>query len=78
VGDDITVDIKTPLLTDFVNLKIKSTQSFRCVHRGRMCVRVFIGVSDRMCMSICVYTVFLKNIYHFDFYVNFNYLSCKN
>jgi hypothetical protein len=26
----------------------------------RMCVHVFIGVSARTCMSICVCTVFLK------------------
>jgi hypothetical protein len=49
-------------MTDFVNLKIKLTQSFGVAHRGRMCVRVFIDVSAHMCMSICVYTVFLKKI----------------
>jgi hypothetical protein len=51
---------ETLLLTDFMNLKIKLAQSFRCTHRGRVCVRVFIGVSARMCINICVYTVFLK------------------
>jgi hypothetical protein len=45
---------------DFMNLKIKPTQSFRGAHRGRMCVRVFIGVSARTCMSIYVCTMFLK------------------
>jgi hypothetical protein len=38
--------------------QIKPTQSFRCGHRGRMCV--FIGVSDHTYMSIYIYTVFLK------------------
>jgi hypothetical protein len=54
------VDNKTSLVTDFVNINIMSTQSFRCVHRGRVCVCMFIGISVYMCMSICVYTVFLK------------------
>jgi hypothetical protein len=44
-------------LTDFMNLKIKSTQSFGGAHRVRVCMRVFIGVSARACMSICICTV---------------------
>jgi hypothetical protein len=59
VGDDVPVDSEALLVTDFVNL-IKPAQSFGCAHRGRVCVRVFIGVSVRTCMSIYVYTVFLK------------------
>jgi hypothetical protein len=58
-GDDAPVDNEMLLVTDFVNLKIKPALSFRCAHRGRVCV--FIN----MCMSIYVYTVFLKK---------FNYL----
>jgi hypothetical protein len=57
VRADVTVNSETLLVTDFMNLKIKSARSFECVHRDRVCVRV---VSDRTCMSICVYTVFLK------------------
>jgi hypothetical protein len=34
------------LVTDFVNLKIKSTQFFKGAHRGRVCVHVFIRMSD--------------------------------
>jgi hypothetical protein len=30
------------LMTDFVNLKIKSAQSFRCAHKGKVCLRIFI------------------------------------
>jgi hypothetical protein len=56
---DVPVNSDTLLMIDFVNLKIKLTQSFRCAYRGRMCVRVFIRISDRMC--IC--TVILKNYY---------------
>jgi hypothetical protein len=60
VGGDVPVDSEALLVTDFVNLKIKPTQSFRGAHRGRVCVRVFIGVSAHTCISICIYTVFLK------------------
>jgi hypothetical protein len=60
VGGDVSVDSETLLVTDFMNLKIKLAQSFRGDHRGRVCVRVFIGVSARTCMSICVYIVFLN------------------
>jgi hypothetical protein len=54
------VDSEALLVADFVNLKIKPAQSFGGAHRGRVCVHVFIGVSARTCMSICVCTVFLK------------------
>jgi hypothetical protein len=60
VGDDVPVDSDALLVTDFVNLNIKSAQSFGCAHKGRVCVRMFIGVSAHTCMSICVCTVFLK------------------
>jgi hypothetical protein len=60
VGGDVPIDSKALLMTDFVNLKIKPPQSFEGAHRGRVYVRVFIGVSARTCMSICVCTVFLK------------------
>jgi hypothetical protein len=62
VGGDVPVDSEVLLVTDFVNLKIKPAQSFRSVHRVRVCVRVFIDVSACTCMSICVCTVFLKKI----------------
>jgi hypothetical protein len=60
VGGDVPVDSETLLVADFMNFKIKSAQSFGGAHKGRVCVRVFIGVSARTCMSIYVYTVFLK------------------
>jgi hypothetical protein len=66
VGGDVPVDSEVLLVTDFVNLKIKPAQSFRSVLRVRVCVRVFIGVSARTCMSICVCTVFLKKIKKID------------
>jgi hypothetical protein len=57
MGGDIPIDSETFLVTDFMNLKIKPTQSFRGAYRDRVYVHVFIGVSAR---SICVYTIFLK------------------
>jgi hypothetical protein len=52
VGGDVPVDNKTLLVTDFVNLKIKLTQSFRGAHRDNIYVRVFIKVSPHTCINI--------------------------
>jgi hypothetical protein len=60
VEGDAPVDSETFLMIDFVNLKIKPTQSFDCAYRDKMYVHVFIGVSARTYMSISVYTMFLK------------------
>jgi hypothetical protein len=46
-------------VTDFMNFKIKPVQSFRCTHKSRVCVHVFIKMSTYTYMSICVYTMFL-------------------
>jgi hypothetical protein len=42
VEGDVPVDNETFLVTDFINLKIKSAQFFRCAHKNRMCVHIFI------------------------------------
>jgi hypothetical protein len=60
VRGNVSVDNDVLLVTDFVNLKIKSAQSFRNVHRGRIYVYVFIYVSAHTCISIYVCNVFLK------------------
>jgi hypothetical protein len=70
VGGDDPVDSNALLVTDFVNLKIKPAQSFRCAHRNRVCVRIFIGVSAHTCMSICVCTAFLKKVHKLTFLYN--------
>jgi hypothetical protein len=54
VKDDVPVNSEVLLVTDFVNLKIKPTQFFKGVHRDKVCVRVFIEVSVRTCINICV------------------------
>jgi hypothetical protein len=60
VRDDAPVDSDVLLVTDFINLKIQPTQSFKCAYRGRMYMHVFIGVSTHTYINIYVYTVFLK------------------
>jgi hypothetical protein len=52
---------------DFVDLKIKPTYSFRCVHRVRICVYVFIDGVVHTYISIYIYIVFLilKNSIYF-------------
>jgi hypothetical protein len=37
----ISVDSDALLVTDFVNLKIKSDQSFRDAHKSRVCVYIY-------------------------------------
>jgi hypothetical protein len=60
VGGDVSVDSESFLVTDFMNLKIKSAQSFECAHRDMMYIHVFIRVSTRTCINIYIYTVFQK------------------
>jgi hypothetical protein len=57
---DVPVDSEMILVTDFINLNIKLTQFFRGIHKDRVCVHAFIGVSTHTCISIYIYTVFLK------------------
>jgi hypothetical protein len=57
LGGDVPIDSETFLVIDFVNLMIKLAQSFRCTHRGKICV--FIGCA-RIYINICIFTVFLK------------------
>jgi hypothetical protein len=58
VGDDVSVDSKMLLMTDFINLKIKLTQSFRCAYMDRVCVHVIIDVS--VYEYLCLYCIFFK------------------
>jgi hypothetical protein len=59
VGGDILIDSETLLVTDFVNIKIKPTQSFRCVHMLKMhghlyCISKKIP-QQHLCMLACCY-----------------------
>jgi hypothetical protein len=53
VRDDVFADSESLLVTDFVNLNIKPTQSFRGVHRDMVYVCMFMRVSAHTHMSIC-------------------------
>jgi hypothetical protein len=60
VGDDVTVDSDALLVTDFVNLKIKSTQFFECAHMSRICVCVHMTECSYEHEYLCFCTVFVK------------------
>jgi hypothetical protein len=42
VGDNVSVDSEMFLITNFINFKIKSTQSFKNTHINMMCVYILI------------------------------------
>jgi hypothetical protein len=69
VESNIYIDSESLLMTDFVNLKIKLTQSFGCAHRDRVYVYVFIGVSTHMCINIYIFKLHFseKSIDHPQF-----------
>jgi hypothetical protein len=48
------------LINDFVNLKIKLAQSFRCIYRDRMYICVFIKINTYTYINIYIYIVFKK------------------
>jgi hypothetical protein len=58
VRDDVSVDSEILLMIDFVNLKIKPTQSFRGAHRDRVCVHKY-GCSY-VYEYLCLYCVSKK------------------
>jgi hypothetical protein len=58
--DDVFVDSETLLVIDFVNIKIKSIQSFRCTYRDKIYIRIFIGVSTYTYINIYIYIMFVK------------------
>jgi hypothetical protein len=44
VGGDVPVNNDALLMIDFMNLKIKSAQSFKYTHKDRVCIYVFIEI----------------------------------
>jgi hypothetical protein len=60
VEGDVPVDNKSLLVTDFVNLNIKSTQSFRGAHRGRVCVCIYRGECSYVYEYLRLYCVSKK------------------
>jgi hypothetical protein len=60
VGGDVSVDSETLLMTDFVNLRMKSVQSFRRTYRGRLCVCVYKTEYSYVYEYLYLYCVFKK------------------
>jgi hypothetical protein len=60
VRDDVSVDSEILLMIDFVNLKIKPTQSFRGAHRDRVCVCVHKYGCSYVYEYLCLYCVSKK------------------
>jgi hypothetical protein len=44
MGGDVPFDSDTLLVNDFMNLNIKSAQSFGCAHVGRMSMHIFTRI----------------------------------
>jgi hypothetical protein len=62
VVNDVLIDSDVFLVTDFINLKIKQTQSFKDIYRSRVYVCVFIVECSYIYMNICICIVFLKKL----------------
>jgi hypothetical protein len=50
---DVFINSETFLVTDFMNLKIKPTQSFRYAHRDEKYVYVFIRMGAHTYINMC-------------------------
>jgi hypothetical protein len=57
---DVPIDNEILLVIKFLNLKIRSSQSFKIIHKSMVCVHVFIRISTHTYIKIYGYTVFLK------------------
>jgi hypothetical protein len=57
---DISVDSKMILIINFMNLKIKPTQIFRCDYRDKLYINIFIEVCAHIFEYPCLYYIFLK------------------
>jgi hypothetical protein len=62
VEDDVPVDSESFLVIDFVNLKIKPTQSFECVYRGRVCTHIYRSECSYIYKYLRLYCVYKKTM----------------
>jgi hypothetical protein len=71
VVSDVPVDDEAPMVTSEISISA-GTQSFGGVHRGRVCVRVYIGVSVHACCERlrCTMWFLKKNTTHSSFFSN--------
>jgi hypothetical protein len=59
VGGDVSVDSEAPVVTSSISRPDPpAPQSFGGAHRGRVCMRAFIGVS--VCERLRLYRVYQK------------------
>jgi hypothetical protein len=50
VGGDAPVDSEAPVVTSSISRTDPPAQSFGGAHRGRVCMRAFIGMGVCLCM----------------------------
>jgi hypothetical protein len=62
VVSDVPVDDEAPLVTSGIS-RSAGAQSFGGTHRGRVCVRVFIGVSGACCERLRCTVLFKKQAF---------------
>ena len=60
MGGDVPVDSEAPVVTSSISRPDPPAQYLGGAHRGRVCVRAFIGVSVCMYVSACVILCFAK------------------
>jgi hypothetical protein len=56
--DDVPVDSETFLITDFINLKIKSIQFFKGAHKDKIYIYIFIGVNTHIYIYLYLYCIY--------------------
>jgi hypothetical protein len=60
LGCDVPIDNDALLVTDFINLKIKSVQSFGVAHTGRVYIYIYTGECSYVYEYLHLYCVFKK------------------
>jgi hypothetical protein len=64
VGSDVSADSEALLVIDFVNLKIKSAQSFEGAHKDRIYVCVHTSEYSYVYDDLCLYCISKKTWCH--------------
>jgi hypothetical protein len=77
VRGDVFIDNDALLVTDFINLKIKLTQSFRYVHKNRVYVHVFIEMNNHTYTGIYVYCISQQKFQNSTFKKKFRNSSAR-
>jgi hypothetical protein len=59
---DVFINSKILLVIEFLNLKIRSSQSFKSVHKSGVCACVYKNKYSYVYKNICLYCIFQKRI----------------